>query len=132
MAVTDPIADMLTRMRNALMVKKQEVEIPHSKLKEAIASLLKEEGYIKNYRVVENGSIKTVIVYLKYTESGESVIRGLKRVSKPGRRVYINTKKLKPVLGGLGNGVISTSLGVKTVKACIQEKVGGEYVCQVW
>ncbi|WP_022850604.1 30S ribosomal protein S8 [Limisalsivibrio acetivorans] len=132
MSVTDPIADMLTRMRNAHMVNKTEVVVHHSKMKEAIAALLKEEGYVKNYRVVADGNLKKVIVYLKYTEDGQPVIRGLKRVSKPGRRVYINTKKLKPVLGGLGNGVISTSQGVKTVKQCIQEKIGGEYICQVW
>lgn len=132
MSMTDPIADMLTRIRNALMVKHQEVGVPHSKMKEGILELLKEEGYIKNYRVVANGNKKDIVIYLKYTELGESVIRGLKRVSKPGRRVYVNQKNLKPVLGGLGNGVISTSKGMMTVKKSLQEKVGGEYICQVW
>jgi len=132
MGMTDPIADMLARIRNGLMVKKQEVEIPHSKLKESMIDLLKEEGYVKNSRVVDKGSFKTIVVYLKYTEDGESVIRGLKRVSKPGRRVYVNNKNLTPVLGGLGNGVISTSSGIKTVKQCLKDKIGGEYICQVW
>jgi small subunit ribosomal protein S8 len=101
-------------------------------MKEAIAENFRAEGYIKSYRVVAEENLKKIVIYLKYTDEGESVIRGLKRVSKPGRRVYVNNKNLKPVLGGLGNGVISTSHGVKTVKQCIQDKIGGEYVCQVW
>lgn len=132
MRLTDPIADMLARMRNALMVKHSEVSIPYSKMKESIATIFKEEGYIKNYRVVENDNKKNIIVYLKYTDMNESVIRGLKRISKPGGRVYVNTKNLNLVLGGLGNGIISTSSGIKTVKQCLREKVGGEYLCQIW
>lgn len=132
MRLTDPIADMLTRIRNALMVKHAEVIIPHSAMKERIAHIFKDEGYIKNYRVATNGTKKDIIVYLKYTDMNESVIRGLKRISKPGGRVYVNTKNLNLVLGGLGNGIISTSAGVKTVKQCLTEKVGGEYLCQIW
>jgi len=132
MGMTDPIADMLARMRNALMVRHQEVVVPHSKMKEAMAVLFKEEGYVKNFRVANDGNRKNIIIHLKYNEYGESVIRGLKRVSKPGQRVYVNTKNLKPVLGGLGNGVVSTSRGIKTVKECITDKVGGEYICQIW
>jgi len=132
MAMTDPIADMLARIRNALMVHHQEVVVPHSKMKEAMAALFVEEGYVKNFRVANDGNRKNIIIHLKYNEYGESVIRGMKRVSKPGQRVYVNTKNLKPVLGGLGNGVVSTSRGIKTVKQCINEKVGGEYICQVW
>lgn len=132
MRLTDPIADMLTRVRNALMVKHAEVIIPHSAMKERIANIFKDEGYIKNYRVATNGTKKDIIVYLKYTDMNESVIRGLKRISKPGGRVYVNTKNLNLVLGGLGNGIISTSSGVKTVKQCLAEKVGGEYLCQIW
>ena len=132
MRLTDPIADMLARIRNALMVKHAEVNIPYSKMKESIANIFKEEGYIKNYRIVEDGNKKDIIVYLKYNENNESVIRGLKRISKPGRRVYVNTKNLTLVLGGLGNGIISTSSGIKTVKECLQNKVGGEYLCQIW
>ena len=112
MRLTDPIADMLARMRNALMVKHSEVTIPYSKIKESIAAIFRDEGYIKNYRVVTNGNKKDIIVYLKYNDMNESVIRGLKRISKPG--------------------IISTSAGIKTVKQCLNEKVGGEYLCQVW
>ena len=132
MGMTDPIADMLTRVRNALMVKHQEVVVPHSKVKEAVASLFKDEGYVKNFRVVTDGNKKNIVIHLKYDDRGDSVIRGIKRISKPGQRVYVNTKNLKPVLGGLGNGVVSTSRGIKTVKQCIAEKVGGEYICQIW
>lgn len=132
MRLTDPIADMLARIRNALMAKHTEVSIPHSKIKESIASIFKSEGYIKNYRIVTKGNKKDIIVFLKYNDVNESVIRGLKRISKPGRRVYVNTKNLNLVLGGLGNGIISTSSGIKTVKQCLQEKVGGEYLCQIW
>lgn len=132
MSMTDPIADMLARLRNAYMVKKSEVVIPHSNVKEAIIENFRNEGYIKGYKVVAEESLKKVVVYLKYTDGGESVIRGLKRVSKPGRRVYVNNRNLKPVLGGLGNGIISTSEGVKTVKQCILDKIGGEYICQIW
>lgn len=132
MGMTDPIADMLTRVRNALMVKHQEVVVPHSKMKESIAVLFKDEGYVKSFRVVTDGNRKNIVIHLKYNDNGESVIRGIKRVSKPGQRVYVNTKNLKPVLSGLGNGVVSTSRGIKTVKQCIAEKVGGEYICQIW
>ena len=132
MSITDPIADMLARLRNAYMVKKSEVVIPYSILKEAILDNFKEEGYVKSFRVVSEENLKKIVVYLKYIDNGESVIRGLKRVSKPGRRVYVNNKSLKPVLGGLGNGIVSTSSGIKTVKQCILDKVGGEYICQIW
>jgi small subunit ribosomal protein S8 len=132
MGMTDPIADMLARMRNALMVRHQEVVVPHSKMKEAMAVLFAEEGYVRDFRVANDGNRKNIIIHLKYNDHGESVIRGMKRVSKPGQRVYVNTKNLKPVLGGLGNGVVSTSRGIKTVKQCITEKVGGEYICQIW
>lgn len=130
--MTDPVSDMLSRIRNAVRVKFQEVVVPHSKLKEGIAEILKNEGYIKNYRVIEDGSIKNILIYLKYTESGESVIRGLKRISKPGRRFYTKSKNLDIVLGGLGTGIVSTPKGLLTVKKCLREKVGGEYICQVW
>ncbi len=132
MRLTDPIADMLARMRNALMVKHAEVAIPYSAIKESIAKIMKDEGYIKNYRIVPVGNHKDIVISLKYTDMNESVIRGLKRISKPGGRVYVNTKNLQLVLGGLGNGIISTSSGIKTVKQCLSEKVGGEYLCQIW
>ncbi|MBC7195668.1 MAG: 30S ribosomal protein S8 [Deferribacterales bacterium] len=132
MVMTDPIADMLSRIRNAVQVNFQEVLVPYSKMKEGIASILKDQGYIKNYRVVEDGTKKNIVIYLKYTDTGESVIRGLKKISKPGRRVYTKSKNLDTVLGGLGTGIVSTSKGLLTVKQCQIEKVGGEYICQVW
>ena len=132
MVMTDPVSDMLSRIRNAVRVKFQEVVVPHSKLKEGIAEIFKSEGYIKNYRVVEDGSVKNILIYLKYTETGESVIRGLKRISKPGRRFYTKSKNLDTVLGGLGTGIVSTPKGLLTVKKCLREKVGGEYICQIW
>jgi small subunit ribosomal protein S8 len=132
MVMTDPIADMLSRIRNAVQVNYQEVIVPYSKMKEGIVEILKNEGYIKNYRVAEDGSKKNLIIYLKYTETGESVIRGLKKISKPGRRVYTKSKNLALVLGGLGTGIVSTSKGLMTVKQSIKEKVGGEYICQIW
>lgn len=132
MRLTDPIADMLTRIRNALMAKHSEVAIPHSKMKESIVGLFKDEGYIEDFRVSTDTGHKNIVVQLKYTDLGGSVIRGLKRISSPGGRVYVNTANLTPVLGGLGNGVVSTSRGIKTVKQCLAEKVGGEYLCQIW
>ncbi|UOD33771.1 30S ribosomal protein S8 [Deferribacteraceae bacterium V6Fe1] len=132
MVMTDPIADMLSRIRNAVQVNFQEVLVPYSKMKEGIAAILKDQGYIKNYRVVEDGTKKNIVIYLKYTDTGESVIRGLKKISKPGRRVYTKSKNLDTVLGGLGTGIVSTSKGLLTVKQCLIEKVGGEYICQVW
>ena len=132
MRLTDPISDMLTRIRNALMVKHEKVKIPYSKMKENIALVLKQEGYIREFQIEPVGNHQDIVVFLKYTDMNDSVIRGLKRISKPGGRVYINTKNLTLVLGGLGNGIVSTSSGIKTVKQCLTEKVGGEYLCQIW
>ncbi len=129
--MTDPIADMLTRIRNALMVGKEEVEIPGSKLKKEIARILKEEGFIEDYRVEENPVQDKIIIKLKYYK-GESVIRGLRRVSKPGRRVYVSKDELPNVLGGLGIAIISTSRGVMTNKQAKKLGIGGEYICDVW
>jgi small subunit ribosomal protein S8 len=114
------------------MVNHPEVKIPHSKLKESVLEIMKSEGYIKNYRVVTENNKSTINVLLKYSELGEPVIKGLKRVSRPGRRKYVKSKNLSPVLGGLGTGIVSTSYGLRTVKQCIKEKIGGEYLCQIW
>jgi len=130
--MSDPIADMLARIMNAVRVKHQEVVVPHSNLKEAILEIFKDQGYIKNYRVISDNNKKDIVIYLKYTETGESVIRGTERVSKPGRRIYVKSKNLDIVLGGLGTGVVSTPSGIKTVKQCKKEKVGGEYLCKIW
>jgi small subunit ribosomal protein S8 len=123
---------MLARIRNALMARHTDVSIPHSKMKEKIVNIFVNEGYLTDYQVLDEDGHKKLVVKLKYTEHGASVIRGLKRVSKPGRRIYVNNSNLTLVLGGLGNGVVSTSRGIKTVKQCLQEKVGGEYICQIW
>ncbi|MCX8084348.1 MAG: 30S ribosomal protein S8 [Calditerrivibrio sp.] len=130
--MTDPIADMLARIMNAVRVKHQEVVVPHSKMKESILEIFRDQGYIKNFKVLTNNNKKDIVIYLKYTDEGESVIRGAEKVSLPGRRVYVKSKNLDLVLGGLGTGIVSTSSGIKTVKQCKKEKVGGEYICKIW
>jgi len=135
--VTDPIADMLTRIRNALLVKKKEVKIPTSRLKEEIARVMKEEGFIEDYWVKQHPVQGTLVLVLKYERDNlgritESVIRGLKRVSKPGRRVYLPAKKIKRVMGGMGIAVISTSRGIMSDKECRKQGIGGEVLCEIW
>jgi len=129
--MTDPIADMLTRIRNALVVKHEEVEIPTSNMKKEIARILLEEGYIKGYEIVgEKG--ETIKVALKYGPRGEKVISGLKRISKPGLRVYAGSEELPKVLGGLGIAIISTPKGVMTDKEARKLRHGGEVLAYVW
>ena len=128
---TDPIADALTRIRNANTVKHSNVEIPASKLKVELVKLLKEEGYIENYELVEKGKFKVIDVTLKYVGSN-SVITGLKRVSTPGLRTYSKSKNLPKVMDGLGIAVVSTSKGLMTDRAARAEKLGGEILCYVW
>ncbi len=130
--VTDPIADMLTRIRNAQTVKKQTVSIPASAMKKAIAEILKEEGFIANFEEQEEGSIRNIVVTLKYGPRGEKVISGLKRISTPGLRVYANASDLPKVLGGLGIAIISTSKGVMTDKNARKQNIGGEVLAYVW
>jgi small subunit ribosomal protein S8 len=130
--LTDPIADMLTRIRNANKAMHDSAEMPSSKLKEEIARLLKEEGYIKDYRVVEGTPFSTLVVELKYGRSRERVITDLKRVSKPGRRVYARKDRLPRVLGGLGTAILSTSTGVITSRQAAERGVGGEVLAFVW
>ena len=132
MVLTDPIADMLTRMRNALQAKHAEVTIPASKEKIEIARTLLEEGYIVSYEVKEEGSIRNIIIVLKYDEAGESVIQGLKRISKPGLRIYAQKDKLPKVISGLGIAIISTNKGIVTDKVARQYGVGGEVLAYVW
>ena len=131
MNLTDPIADMLTRIRNANSAKHESVKIPYSNMKLGIANILKNEGYIKDFEIKEDGSKKDVVVSLKYVD-GENVIKGLKRISKPGRRVYTNVAEMPKVLGGLGIAIVSTPKGVITDKQCKTENVGGEVLCYVW
>ena len=131
MHLTDPIADMLTRLRNGNTARHTDVKVPFSKIKESIANILKNEGYIVGYEIKEEGNIKDIVVTLKYVD-GETVIKGLKRISKPGRRVYSSVEKLPKVLGGLGIAVVSTPNGVLTDKECRKHNVGGEVLCYVW
>lgn len=131
MHLTDPIADMLTRIRNGNMAKHAQVAVPFSKIKESIANILKNEGYIVSYEVKEEGTKKDIVVTLKYMD-GDAVIKGLKRISKPGRRVYTSVESLPKVLGGLGIAIVSTPKGVITDKECRKHSVGGEVLCYVW
>lgn len=130
--VTDPIADMLTRIRNAQTVRKETVSIPASAMKKSIAEILKDEGFIANFEEQENGSIRNIIITLKYGPRGEKVISGLKRISTPGLRVYANASDLPKVLGGLGIAIISTSKGVMTDKNARKQNIGGEVLAYVW
>ncbi|HHF52510.1 MAG: 30S ribosomal protein S8 [Candidatus Aminicenantes bacterium] len=132
MTLTDPIADMLTRIRNAGMVRKKEVDIPSSNIKVSIAKILKDEGYIKNYKVIDNKKQGILKLFLKYTKEKENVISGLERVSKPGCRIYCKKDSIPKVLDGLGVVVISTSKGVYTGKKCEEIGLGGEVICQIW
>ncbi len=130
--MTDPIADMLTRVRNAVRNRSKSVDCPSSKMKEGIAEVLKEEGFIEDYRVAEAGAKKTLRVYLKYGEDGERVINAIERMSKPGRRVYRGAKEIPRVLDGLGISILSTQGGVMSDRKCRQLNVGGELLCRVW
>ena len=133
MTMSDPIADMLTRIRNANTAKHDTVDVPASKMKLAIADILDREGYITKYEVVEDGSFKTIRITLKYgKDKNDKIITGLKRISKPGLRVYANTEELPKVLGGLGIAIISTNKGVMTDKEARKENVGGEVLAFVW
>ncbi len=133
MTMSDPIADMLTRIRNANTAKHDTVDVPASKMKIAIADILQNEGYIKKYNIVEDGTFKTIHITLKYgADKNEKVISGLKRISKPGLRVYANSNDMPKVLGGLGVAIVSTNKGVITDKEARKLGVGGEVLCFVW
>ena len=133
MMTNDPIADMLTRIRNANTAKHDTVDVPASKIKLAIADILLEEGYIAKYDVVEDGNFKTIRITLKYgADKNEKIISGLKRISKPGLRVYAGKENLPKVLGGLGIAIISTNKGIVTDKVARQLNVGGEVLAFIW
>lgn len=132
MSMTDPIADMLTRIRNANMVSHETVEIPSSKLKVELAKLLKSEGFIDGYEVKEDGKFKVLVVTLKYDERRKPVITKLERISKPGLRNYCKAKNLPKVLGGLGIAIVSTSKGLLTDRKARKENIGGEVLCYVY
>lgn len=133
MTMSDPIADMLTRIRNANTAKHDTVDVPASKMKIAIADILVNEGYIAKYDLIEEGSFKTIRIYLKYgADKNEKIITGLKRISKPGLRIYANKENLPRVLGGLGIAILSTNQGVITDKEARRLQVGGEVLAFVW
>lgn len=132
MLTTDPIADMLTRIRNAYKAEHEKADIPASKLKIRIAEILKAEGFIKNFRFIEDQKQGILRVYLKYGPRGEKMISGLVRVSTPGRRIYTGAGEIRPILGGMGVTILSTPKGVLTDRDARSQKVGGEVLCYVW
>ncbi|WP_347489945.1 30S ribosomal protein S8 [Desulfoscipio sp. XC116] len=132
MVMTDPVADFLTRIRNGNMVFHDKIEAPASKMKRSIADILKQEGFIRDYEYIEDGKQGVLRVYLKYSAGKERVITGLKRISKPGLRVYARKDSIPKVLGGLGIAIISTSRGIMTDKKARKEGLGGEVICYVW
>ncbi len=132
MTMTDPVADMLTRIRNANVVKHETVDVPASNMKKELARILLEEGFIRGYDVIEDGKQGIIRIQLKYGQTGERVISGLKRISKPGMRVYADKHEVPRVLNGLGISIISTSKGILTDKQARKENVGGEVICYVW
>ena len=133
MAVTDSIADMLTRIRNAVMARHDTVAIPASNMKVALAKILKDEGFVQDYEMIENGSPQSDIkIYLHYRENGQPAITGLKRVSRPGLRVYVRKGEIPRYYGGMGVSILSTSKGVMTGKQAWRDETGGELLCYVW
>ncbi|MBW2108695.1 MAG: 30S ribosomal protein S8 [Deltaproteobacteria bacterium] len=132
MSVSDPLADMLTRIRNAGMAKHGKVDIPASRIKLSLAKILKAEGYVRNYKVLKDKDHGVIRVYLKYHGGNQNVITGLKRLSKPGRRVYVKKKDIPSVLNGMGIAVLSTSKGILTDRQAREQNVGGELLCSIW
>jgi len=129
---SDPIADMLTRVRNAIGARHPKVDVPASKLKAEIARILKEEGYIQNFKIAEEGPKKTIKIYLKYNPNNAPVISSIERISRPGCRVYVGQQDIPRVLGGLGINILTTPRGVMTGRDAHKERVGGELLCRVW
>ncbi len=132
MSITDPLADMLTRVRNAGNAKLNSVDIPGSRIKTALANVLKEEGFIRNFKFIKDNKQGTIRIYLKYDKNERHAIYGLERISKPSRRVYVKGGDIKPVLNGMGISVLSTSKGILTDKKARQENLGGELLCKIW
>jgi small subunit ribosomal protein S8 len=130
--MTDPIADMLTRIRNAVRIERPQVDMPLSKVKRGLAEVLKREGYVWDWEEVEGRPASLLRIHLKYGPNGERVIRKIRRVSRPGRRVYSKATDMRPVLGGLGISVVSTSRGVISDREARQRKLGGEVLCEIW
>ena len=131
-APTDPLADMLTCIRNALQARHAKVDVPASRLKAEVARILKEEGFLAAYKLIDENKRKVLRLYLKYGPDKQSVISGLRRISKPGRRVYRGRREIKPVIGGLGISILTTPRGLKTGRTARKDGVGGEVLCEVW
>ncbi len=132
MVMTDPIADMLTRVRNANTVRHEKLDIPASKVKTEIADILKREGYVRNYEIIEDNKQNIIRIFMKYGNNEEQVIRGLKRISKPGLRVYAKAEEVPRVLNGLGTAIVSTSKGVLSDKEARAQVIGGEVLAYIW
>jgi small subunit ribosomal protein S8 len=132
MSMTDPIADLLSRIRNAQIAKHDRLDVPTSKLKVEVVKLLKEEGFIRNFREIEGSPVGTLRIFLRYSGEGVPAISHLQRVSRPGRRVYRKSDQIQPVRNGLGIGIVSTSQGLLTDAQARERRVGGELLCQVW
>ena len=132
MTMSDPIADMLTRIRNAVKAKFNSVDIPGAKLKVEMAKILKDEGYIRNYKFLKDGKQGILRIYLRYGQQQANIVYGLERVSKPSRRIYVRSKDIKPVLNGMGISILSTSKGIMTDKKARKANVGGEILCNIW
>jgi small subunit ribosomal protein S8 len=130
--ITDPIADMLTRIRNANMAKLEKVDVPSSKIKIEITKILKEKGFIKSFKVLRDKKQGVIRITMKYLDSNEKALTGLKRVSTPGRRVYVDKRRIPRVMGGYGIAILSTSKGIFADEVCRQQGIGGEVVCNVW
>ena len=130
--ITDPVADFLTRIRNGIQARHQRVDMPNSKLKAEIARILKDEGYISNFKVLDEGKKKNLRIFLKYKRQGGNVISHLERVSRPGRRVYSSRRKIGRVLGGLGTNILTTPKGVMTGRSARKAGLGGEVLCNIW
>ncbi|MEW6267100.1 MAG: 30S ribosomal protein S8 [Thermodesulfobacteriota bacterium] len=132
MSMTDPIADLLTRIRNAMIARHDRVDVPCSKMKTALVRILKDEGYIKNYKIIKDNKQGLLRVFLKYTDENKPVIQGLKRISRPSARVYVGAREIPLVMSGMGVGVVSTSQGMLTDREARRRAVGGEMICSVW
>jgi len=132
MAISDPVADMLTRIRNAVKAKFNSVDIPGSNFKTDLTRVLVEEGYIKNFKFIEDNKQGILRLYLKYGDGSENAVVGLQRVSKPSRRIYVKAKDIKPILNGMGISILSTSKGIMTDKKAKKANMGGELICNIW
>ena len=130
--MTDPIADMLTRIRNSVLIKAEKVDIPASRLKVEIAKIMKEEGFSNSYKIIKDKKQGILRITLKYTQDNRPIVEGLKRISKPGRRVYVGKDEVPSVVGGMGIAVVTTPKGILTDKVCRREGVGGEVLCYIW